>query len=71
MVIDEQTARAVAAEAAAEAYRDLSGYTVSARLADGLWYVDYDLTDETLLGGGPHFVIDATTGEITARRYEQ
>jgi hypothetical protein len=70
-VISEETAREIAAAEAGQAYHDLSGYAVTARLADGRWYVDYDLTDETLLGGGPHFVIDAASGEITARRYEQ
>jgi hypothetical protein len=70
-VIDEQRAREIAAAEAAQAYRDLSIYTVSARLEDGNWYVDYDLTDETLLGGGPHFVISGETGEIVGRRYDQ
>jgi hypothetical protein len=70
-VIDEQRAREIAAAEAAQAYRDLSIYTVSARLDDGNWYVDYDLTDTTLLGGGPHFVISAETGEIVGRRYDQ
>ncbi|HEU5108968.1 MAG TPA: hypothetical protein VFT95_10480 [Micromonosporaceae bacterium] len=70
-MIDEQAARAIAAAEAAQAYHDLSGYTVTARLVDGCWHVDYELTDRTLLGGGPHFVIDAGSGEITGRRYEQ
>lgn len=70
-MIDEQRAREIAAAEAAQAYRDLSIYTVSARLEDGNWYVDYDLTDETLLGGGPHFVISGETGEIVGRRYDQ
>ena len=70
-MISEARAREIAAEEAAQAYRDLSVYTVSARLEDGRWHVDYDLTDETLLGGGPHFVIDGETGKIVSRRYEQ
>jgi hypothetical protein len=70
-VISEEAARDIAAAEAGQAYHDLSGYQVSARLADGSWYVDYELIDESLLGGGPHFVIDATSGTITARRYEQ
>jgi hypothetical protein len=69
--ISEERARAIAAEEAAQAYRDLSIYTVSARLQDGNWHVDYELTDETLLGGGPHFVIAGDSGEIISRRYEQ
>jgi hypothetical protein len=70
-VISEAEARTIAHEEAAQAYRDLSIYTVSARLDGDRWSVDYELTDETLLGGGPHFVIAADTGEILSRRYEQ
>ena len=70
-MISEEQAREIAAAEAGQAYVDLSPYTVTARLDGGSWLVDYDLTDETLLGGGPHFVIDASSGEITARRYEQ
>jgi hypothetical protein len=70
-MITEETARAIAAEEATKAYRDLSIYTVSARFEDGHWYIDYELKDDTLLGGGPHYVISAETGEIVSRRYEQ
>jgi hypothetical protein len=70
-MISEDAARDIAAAEAGQAYHDLSGYTVSARLTDGSWHVDYELSDETLLGGGPHYVIDADSGEITASRYEQ
>jgi hypothetical protein len=70
-MITEAEARAIAEQEAAQAYRDLSVYTVSARLDGDHWNVDYELTDETLLGGGPHFVIAADTGEIVSRRYEQ
>jgi len=70
-VIDEAQAREIAEAEAAQAYRDLSVYTVTARLEDGNWLVDYELTDQTLLGGGPHFVIAGETGEVVARRYEQ
>jgi hypothetical protein len=38
--------------------------------ADG-WHVDYELKDARLKGGGPHYVIDARTGAIIAKRYEQ
>ncbi|WP_275414739.1 hypothetical protein [Paractinoplanes durhamensis] len=44
---------------------------MTARHHGGEWYVDYELTDTMSLGGGPHFVIDARSGEITGRRYEQ
>jgi hypothetical protein len=70
-VITEAEARAIAAEDAAHAYRDLSGYDVLVRLEGDQWLVDYELRDESLLGGGPHYVIAASTGEIVSRRYEQ
>jgi hypothetical protein len=69
--ITEATARAIAEDDARKAYRDLSIYTVAAHLEDDHWNVDYDLQDVTLLGGGPHYVIDAETGEIVSLRYEQ
>jgi hypothetical protein len=70
-VITEDEARAVAVTEASQAYGDLTGYTVTARLADGNWHIDYELTDKMLLGGGPHFIISGETGEVLSRRYEQ
>ena len=53
------------------AYRDLSPYRVQLVLeADG-WHVDYDLKNPGWVGGGPHYVIDALTGTIVSKRYEQ
>ena len=64
-------ALAIAQADASTAYRDLSGYRIQLVLeADG-WHVDYDLKDPRQKGGGPHYVIDAQTGTITSRRYEQ
>ena len=69
--VSEAKAREIAEADAAHAYRDLSIYKVIVRLAEGKWYIDYELKDETLLGGGPHYVICAETGEVLSRRYEQ
>ena len=56
---------------AVTAYRDLSGYRIQIVLeADG-WHIDYELKDMRLKGGGPHYVIDASTGAIVTKRYEQ
>jgi hypothetical protein len=69
-MITEQQALDIARKDAATAYRDLSIYTVRvSRKPDG-WHVDYDLTDPSMLGGGPHYVI-SESGEITQRRFEQ
>ena len=70
-MIDEATAREIAKKDAMHVYRDLSIYRVKAELKSGKWYVDYDLEGEAMAGGGPHYVISGTTGEILERRYEQ
>jgi hypothetical protein len=62
---------AIAQADAARVYPDLSVYRIQLALeADG-WHVDYDLKDPRLKGGGPHYVLDAHTGAIIAKRYEQ
>lgn len=56
---------------AEKVYGDLTPYRISLALeADG-WHVDYDLKDPQTNGGGPHYVIDPTTGTIRSKRYEQ
>ena len=56
---------------AIQAYQDLTPYRIRLVLeADG-WHVDYELKDPRRKGGGPHYVIDATTGDIVSKRYEQ
>jgi hypothetical protein len=39
-------------------------------LPDG-WHIDYQLKNPLSNGGGPHYVIDAATGAIVSKRYEQ
>jgi hypothetical protein len=57
---------------AERAYRsDMKEYYVMLAFRPDGWHVDYDLTDTRLHGGGPHYVIDPTTGEIRHKRYEQ
>jgi hypothetical protein len=61
----------VAQADALKAYRDLSWYRVQiVQEADG-WHVDYELKDLRSKGGGPHYIIDANTGAIVSKRYEQ
>jgi hypothetical protein len=56
---------------ATRAYQNLSAYRIQVVLeADG-WHVHYELKDPRLKGGGPHYVIDANTGAIVSKRYEQ
>jgi len=64
-------ALAVAQADALHVYRDLSPYRIQLSLEDDGWHVDYNLKDPRLKGGGPHYVIDAHTGTILSKRYEQ
>ena len=69
-ITSDQALRIARTDAEA-AYRDLTAYRISVALqADG-WQVDYELMDAGLHGGGPHYLIDARTGAILAKRYEQ
>ena len=56
---------------AERAYRDLTPYRICIVLETDGWHVDYHLKDPQLNGGGPHYVIDPTSGTILGRKYEQ
>jgi hypothetical protein len=62
---------AIAQADAARAYRDLSPYRIQLVLENDGWHIDYELKNPRLKGGGPHYIIDANTGEIVSKRYEQ
>lgn len=53
------------------AYGDLDAFRISIVLEPDDWHIDYDLKDATRDGGGPHYVIDASSGRVVAKRYEQ
>ena len=71
ILIDRDTVLKIAEKNARTAYRDLSIYHVKAELRELKWYVDYELSNPQMNGGGPHYIISATTGEILSSRYEQ
>jgi len=62
---------AIAQADASRAYRDLSVYAIRLALETDGWHVDYKLKDERLKGGGPRYVIDAVSGVILSKTYEQ
>jgi len=64
-------ALAVAEKDAMKAYGDLSHYRIELVLETDGWHVDYELKDSRSKGGGPHYVIDSSSGAISAKRYEQ
>src|SRR5690348_10383351 len=69
--ISQTDAIRIAREDAMRVYRNLTGYDVRASLQSDGWHVDYEVVDKKVEGGGAHYVIDAQTGTIKARRYEQ
>jgi hypothetical protein len=70
-IIGGDQALVIAQADALKAYRDLTGYRIQLVLEDDGWHVDYELKDPRLKGGGPHYVIDAGSGTILSKRYEQ
>ena len=62
----------IARDDAQKVYRDLSSdYYASAALAADGWHVQFQLKDIKVNGGGPYYLIDAQSGAICAKRYEQ
>jgi hypothetical protein len=62
---------AIAQRDAEQKYRDLSVYRITLALHPDGWHVDYDIVEPLRTGGGPHYLIDATTGTILQKRYYQ
>jgi hypothetical protein len=61
----------IAQQDAESVYRDLSDMKIILTLRGDVWHVDYELTDPLSAGGGPHYVIDANTGAIVSKHYDQ
>jgi hypothetical protein len=61
----------VAHRDASRVYREPNKFQITIVLADHGWHIDYSLTDPDLCGGGPHYVIDAGSGAILRKRYDQ
>jgi hypothetical protein len=62
---------AIAQADASRVYRELSAYRIQLVLEEDGWHVDYEPRNPKLKGGGPHYVIEAQTGAIVSKRYEQ
>ncbi|HBL61890.1 MAG TPA: hypothetical protein DDZ80_26810 [Cyanobacteria bacterium UBA8803] len=71
LMISKEEALEIAKKDAQIAYRDLTIYEVNAEVKENNWYIDYELKNPDLHGGGPHYVISGSTGEIISKRYEQ
>ncbi|MSU78729.1 MAG: hypothetical protein EXS16_11630 [Gemmataceae bacterium] len=70
-IVTSDEALRIARLDAENAYRDLSPYRVLVELDDAGWHIDYELKNRQAQGGGAHYVIDAQTGAIRTKRYEQ
>jgi uncharacterized membrane protein YkoI len=70
-VLGGDKALAIAQADAVRAYQDLSVYRIHLTLEDDGWHVDYELKDPKMKGGGPHYLIDARSGAILSKKYEQ
>ena len=71
VAITEDQAKEIAIQDARRAYRDLSPYRIEARLKEEKWHIDFHLKDPRAQGGGPSYIIDATTGKIISKKYYQ
>jgi hypothetical protein len=69
--ITRQQAIAIAEADAIPVYRNLDNLTLEVSLQDDGWHVDYWMRKPRWAGGGPHYLIDAATGAILTKRYEQ
>ena len=71
LMISQKEALDIAKKDAELVYRDLTIYEVMAEVKENNWHIDYELKNPELHGGGPHYVISGSTGEIVSKRYEQ
>ena len=69
--ISSAEALRIAESDARVAYGDLSIFLITVAIEHDGWHIDYELRQPGMKGGGPHYVIDAATGQIVSRRYEQ
>jgi hypothetical protein len=66
-------ALAIAHADAVQVYDDLTRHRIVVRLEGDVWHVEYQFRGAGRFhtGGGPYYVIDATTGEIRSKTYHQ
>ncbi len=69
--LESDEALRIARADAQRVYRELHLYRIEIVFECDGWHIDYELRNPELQGGGPHYVIDATTGEIVSKKYSQ
>jgi hypothetical protein len=73
LTISRQQAIAIAEADALPRYRAewLNSLRLQVTLHDDGWHVEYHQWRPRHTGGGPQYVVDATTGEIVSKHYYQ
>ena len=61
----------IAREDAERVYKDLERFRITLYLEPDGWHVEYRLNKPFVAGGGPYYLIDATTGAILSKKYYQ
>ena len=69
--VNKEKALDIAAQDAATAYKDLSGYEIDAELKDTLWVITYKAGPTMGRAGGPYYEISSNSGEILNKVYYQ
>ena len=69
--VSSQRAFLIAMADAERTYRRTAHFKIEIALEVDGWHIDFDIRDPFTCGGGPHYIIDATSGEITWKRYDQ
>jgi hypothetical protein len=52
-------------------YQNIHRFRMLIALESDGWHIDFEPTNPERHGGGPHYVIDADTGAILYKRYDQ
>jgi len=69
--VTSDRALAIAQADAATVYTDLWRFRIEVELEPDGWHIAYRIREKRVAGGGPHYVIDATTGAIVSKKYYQ
>ena len=69
--VSSHQALAIAEADAIRVYEDLGRYRIEVYLESDGWHVEYHIKKRRVAGGGPYYVIDATTGAIVSKKYYQ
>ena len=73
-IVEVHEALAICQADGSLAYGCLHHYEIEIYLEKDGWHVNYGIKQRNgsrVAGGGPHYIVDATTGEILSKKYYQ